>query len=150
MSSVNKIILLGYVGGEPETKYTASGLPITSLSLATSETIKNKQTGEKTQKTEWHRITFFGKLSELVSQFVHKGSRLYVEGKIRTEKWRKDGDTGGEERSFTKIIADEVKFLSKAEERPAKQDAFSFHGTPSATQADPVKEIIETEDDISF
>lgn len=107
-TGVNKVILLGRVGRDPEVKSTPGGLTIVELSIATSEAWKDKQTGERTTKTEWHNLTFFGKVGEIAAQYVKKGSLIYVEGKLNTQKWQgKDG----QKRSKVSIIVDQIQML---------------------------------------
>jgi len=108
MSGINKVILIGNVGNEPEIKATKEGKTIANLSLATSETWKDKQTGQKQEKTEWHRVVFFGRLAEIVEEYVGKGSKLYVEGSLRTRKWQ---DNNGQDRYTTEIKGSEMQML---------------------------------------
>lgn len=108
MASVNKAIILGNIGKDPEVRYTASGEAICNITVATSESWKDKATGEKKELTEWHRISFFGKLAEICGQYLKKGSQVYVEGSIRTRKWT---DKEGVERYTTEIKGDEMKML---------------------------------------
>lgn len=108
MASVNKVILVGNVGADPETRYASSGDAITNIRLATSDKYKDKTTGQSKDVTEWHRIAFFGKLAEIVAGHVKKGSSLYVEGRIRTRKWT---DANGQEKYSTEIIADAMQML---------------------------------------
>jgi single-strand DNA-binding protein len=103
---VNKVILLGNVGTDPESKQIPSGAVI-SFSLATSETWKDKNTGQQQEKTEWHRVTIFGKLAEIAGQYVKKGSKLYIEGSLRTRSWEQDG----QKRYATEIVASEMQML---------------------------------------
>jgi len=91
MAGVNKVILVGNLGKDPEVKYMPSGDAVANLTLATSDTWKDKSTGEKKEKTEWHRVVFFGKLAEIAGQYLKKGSKIYVEGQLQTRKWQKDG-----------------------------------------------------------
>ncbi len=105
---VNKAIIVGNVGQDPEVRYMPSGSAVAELSVATSEQWKDKTSGEKQERTEWHRITFFGRLAEIVGEYVRKGSQVYVEGSIRTEKWQ---DKQGQDRYTTKIIASEMQML---------------------------------------
>lgn len=133
MASVNKAIILGNIGKDPEVKYTASGEAICNITVATSESWKDKQTGEKKELTEWHRISFFGKLAEICGQYLKKGSQVYIEGSIRTRKWT---DKDGQERYTTEIRGDEMKMLggkpeptqyaaeSKPQPAPTKKPAF--------------------------
>ena len=122
MSSVNKVILVGAIGQDPEIKYTAKGDAVVNLSLATSESWKDKSTGEKKELTEWHRISIFGKPAEIAAQYVKKGSKLYVEGKIKSKKYT---DKQGVERTVFEITCDAFKMLSspaKSDARPAKKE----------------------------
>ncbi|HXS73923.1 MAG TPA: single-stranded DNA-binding protein [Rhodanobacteraceae bacterium] len=105
---VNKVILIGNLGADPETRYTASGAAITTVSLATSESWKDKQTGEAKERTEWHRVKFFGRLAEIAGEYLKKGRQVYVEGSIRTDKYT---DKEGVERYSTDIIANEMQML---------------------------------------
>ena len=105
---VNKVILVGTCGKDPETRYMPSGGAVTSISVATNESWKDKQTGEKQERTEWHNITFFGRLAEIAGEYLKKGSQVYIEGSLRTEKWQ---DKQGQDRYTTKIIASEMQML---------------------------------------
>ena len=108
MASVNKAILVGHLGQDPEVRYMTNGDAVATVSIATSESWKDKVTGEKNEITEWHRVVFFRKLAEIVGQYLKKGSAVYVEGRIRTRKWK---DKEGQERYTTEIEADEIKML---------------------------------------
>ncbi len=108
---INKVILVGTLGGDPETRYTPSGTAITSIRLATSESWKDKQTGEAQERTEWHRVDFFGRLAEIAGEYLKKGRQVYIEGKLRTDEYEKDGV----KRWSTKIIADEMQMLGGKE-----------------------------------
>lgn len=105
---VNKVILVGTCGKDPETRYMPSGGAVTSISVATNESWKDKQTGEKQERTEWHNITFFSRLAEIAGEYLKKGSQVYIEGSLRTEKWQ---DKQGQDRYTTKIIASEMQML---------------------------------------
>jgi single-strand DNA-binding protein len=105
---INKVILVGNLGADPETRYTQSGGAITSIRIATSESWKDKQTGENQERTEWHRVKFFGKLAEIAGEYLRKGSQVYVEGSLRTDKYT---DKDGIERFSTDIIANEMQML---------------------------------------
>jgi single-strand DNA-binding protein len=108
MASVNRVIIIGNAGRDPETRYTPSGDAVTNLTVATTESWKDKNTGEKKEITEWHRITFYRKLAEIVGQYVKKGTQIYVEGRLQTRKWT---DKEGVERYTTEIIADSMQLL---------------------------------------
>lgn len=105
---INKVILVGNLGADPETRYTQGGGAITSIRIATSESWTDKQSGEKQERTEWHRIKFFGRLAEIAGEFLRKGSQVYVEGSLRTDKYT---DKDGIERFSTDIIANEMQML---------------------------------------
>lgn len=105
---INKVILVGNLGADPETRYTASGAAITSIRIATSESWTDKQSGEKQERTEWHSITFFGKLAEIAGEYLRKGSQVYVEGRLQTDKWQ---DKDGNDRYTTKVIANDMQML---------------------------------------
>jgi len=111
---VNKVILIGNLGADPETRYTPSGTAITNWRMATTESWKDKQTGEQQERTEWHNINAFGKLAEIAGEYLKKGSQCYVEGKLRTDVYEKDGIT----RYTTKIIADTMQMIGS---RPQQQ-----------------------------
>lgn len=98
---VNKVIIVGTLGNDPEVKYSASGSAIANLSVATSEHWKDKQTGEKKEQTEWHRVVIFGKLAEVAGEYLRKGSQVYIEGQLRTRKW---SDSNGVDRYTTEIV----------------------------------------------
>lgn len=108
MASVNKVILVGNLGKDPETRYAPSGDAICNITLATTDTWRDKASGEKREATEWHRVVFFGKLAEIAGQYLRKGSQVYVEGSLRTRKWQ---DKDGQDRYTTEIRADEMKML---------------------------------------
>ena len=105
---VNKAILVGTLGRDPEVKYTAGGSAVVNVSVATNESWKDKNTGENVEKTEWHRIVIFGKLAEIAAQYLKKGSQVYFEGKIQTRKWQ---DQNGQDRYTTEIVANEMQML---------------------------------------
>jgi single-strand DNA-binding protein len=107
MASVNKVILVGNLGRDPETRYMPDGGAITNISIATTSTWKDKN-GEKQESTEWHRIAFFGKLAEIAGEYLKKGSQVYVEGKLRTRKWQ---DKDGSDKYTTEVIADAMQML---------------------------------------
>ncbi len=108
MASVNKLILVGNLGADPETRYLPSGDPVTNLRLATTDSWKDKASGEKKEATEWHRVVLFRRLAEIAGQYLKKGSQVYIEGRIRTRKWQ---DKDGQERYTTEIEAEEMKML---------------------------------------
>ena len=105
---INKVIIVGNLGNDPEVRYSQAGMAMTSISVATSESWKDKTSGEQQERTEWHRIKFFGKLAEIAGEYLKKGSHVYVEGKLRTDKYT---DKAGIEKYTTDIIADEMQML---------------------------------------
>jgi len=108
MRGVNKVILVGNLGADPETRYMPSGGAVTNIRLATSESWKDKNTGDQQERTEWHSIAFFGRLAEIAAEYLRKGSQVYVEGKLRTRKWQ---DKDGNDRWTTEVIANEMQML---------------------------------------
>lgn len=117
---VNKVILVGNLGADPETRYTASGAAITNIRIATSESWRDKQTGENQERTEWHRVVFFSRLAEIAGEYLRKGGQVYIEGSLRTNKWQ---GQDGQDRYTTEIIASEMQMLGarggEASARPA-------------------------------
>ena len=153
MASVNKVILIGNLGRDPETRYMPDGGAITNISIATTETWKDKA-GEKQEKTEWHRVAFFGKLAEIAGEYLKKGSQVYVEGRLQTRKWQ---DKDGADKYTTEIVADRMQMLGSRQgmgggersERPSERDA----GDKPAKAAAPAKaggKFDDFEDDIPF
>jgi len=116
LASVNKVILVGNLGADPETRYMPNGDAVANIRLATTESWKDKQTGEKKDITEWHRVVFYRKLAEIVGQYLKKGAAVYVEGRIRTRKWQ---DKEGQERYTTEIEAIEMQMLGGRQGAPA-------------------------------
>lgn len=105
---INKVILVGNLGQDPEVRYTANQSAVANVRIATSESWKDKATGEQKEQTEWHSVVFFGRLAEIVSEYLKKGSQIYVEGRLRTRKWQ---DKEGQDRYTTEIVADEMQML---------------------------------------
>jgi single-strand DNA-binding protein len=103
MAGVNKVILVGNLGAEPEIRHMPSGDAVANVRIATSETWKDRNTGQKQERTEWHNVVFFGKIAEIVQKYVHKGSKIYVEGKLRTRKWQ---GQDGQDRYTTEVVVD--------------------------------------------
>ena len=121
MRGVNKAIIVGNCGNDPDQKALPSGALVTEVSVATSEQWKDKQTGERKEKTEWHRVTFYGRLAEIAAEYLRKGSQVYVEGRIQTDKWQ---DKSGNDRYTTKIIANNMQMLGgKRDTAPARPAA---------------------------
>lgn len=108
MASVNRVILIGNLTRDPDIRYTQSGKAVANVSIATNESYKNKDTGERVEKPEYHKVTFFDKLAEIVGQYLKKGSKIYLEGKLQTRKWQ---DKNGQDRYTTEIVGSEMKML---------------------------------------
>ena len=150
MASVNKVILIGNLGADPETRYLPSGDAVTNIRIATTENWKDKS-GEKQEHTEWHRIAFFGKLAEIAGEYLKKGSPVYVEGRIRTRKWQ---DKEGQDRYSTEIVADRMQLLGArggGAESMSREPATAGAGSkPSAAQKKGGGAFDEMDDDIPF
>jgi len=106
-SGINKVILVGNLGQDPEIKYTAGGAAVTTISIATSDSWKDKDTGEDQERTEWHRVVLWRRLAEITGEYLRKGSKVYIEGQLQTRKWEQDGQT----RYTTEIVAKDIQFL---------------------------------------
>lgn len=145
MASVNKVIIVGNVGRDPETRYMPSGDAVTNISVATSDRYKDKQTGEMKENTEWHRIAFFGKLAEIAGQYLKKGSQVYVEGRLRTRKWT---DQSGQEKYSTEIIADSMQMLGAR--MAGSGDAGDRSKSPESTPSQAPGGLGAMDDDIPF
>ena len=147
MASVNKVIIVGNVGRDPETRYMPSGDAVTNISVATSDRYKDKQTGEMKENTEWHRIAFFGKLAEIAGQYLKKGSQVYVEGRLRTRKWT---DQSGQEKYSTEIIADSMQMLG-ARMAGSGEESSGGRSKPAESSSSPRASALDAmDDDIPF
>ena len=143
--SVNKFILVGRLGGDPEVRYTANQQPICSFGLATSERYKDKE-GTMQEKTEWHNISMFGRLAEVGNEYLKKGSQVYIEGKIQTNKSEKDGQT----RYFTSVIANQMQMLGSKDNSGNAPIAKTESSAEKTTPAPAASNFDEFEDDIPF
>ena len=135
-SGINKVILVGNLGQDPEVKYTAGGAAVTTLSLATSDSWKDKETGTDQERTEWHRVVLWRRLAEIAGEYLKKGSKIYIEGQLQTRKWEQDGQT----RYTTEIIARDIQFLdskgtSSNTPSPENSDTSSNESIPEAGEA---------------
>ena len=153
---VNKVILIGNLGNDPEVRYTPNGNAVANVTLATSTTWRDKQTGELQERTEWHRIAFFNRLAEIVGEYLRKGSKVYVEGSLRTRKWQ---DKNGVDRYTTEIIANEMHMLdgrgnNSNNSNHANSSTETTQGGTASTgapaQPAPALEAVELDDDIPF
>ena len=156
MASVNKVILVGNLGADPETRFMPNGDAVANVRLATTESWKDKQSGEKRELTEWHRVVFYRKLAEIVGQYLKKGSSVYVEGRIRTRKWQ---DKEGQERYTTEIEASEMQMLGGRSGASASGGEVGYGGAmpsapaPAARGAAPARKapsFEDMDDDIPF
>lgn len=138
MASLNRVMLIGNMGDDPDMRYTAGGSAVCNFTLATNESWKDKD-GNKQQKSEWHRVVMFGKLAEIAGQYLKKGSAVYVEGKLQTRKWQ---DKDGKDRYTTEIIADEMKMLGGGGEKPQEK--------PEKTGRQQHYEKADFDDDLPF
>ena len=164
MASVNKVIIVGNLGRDPETRYSPDGAALTNISIATTSQWKDKTTGEKREETEWHRVAFFGRLAEIASEYLRKGSQVYIEGRLRTRKWQ-DKDSG-QDRYSTEIVADVMQMLGsrsgsgmpmedegRQDARPARAPAAA---RPASSAAKPAAKepagggVADLDDDIPF
>lgn len=161
---VNKVILIGNVGGDPETRYLPNGNAVTNITLATTDSWKDKQTGQQQERTEWHRVVFFGRLAEIAGEYLRKGSQCYVEGRLQTRKWQ---GQDGQDRYTTEIVVDmngslqllgsrggnaddALRSARPAREAPAASAPPSRPATQSAPKPAPAQDFDSFDDDIPF
>jgi single-strand DNA-binding protein len=157
MASVNKVILIGNLGRDPETRYSPDGAAITNVSVATTSQWKDKTTGEKREETEWHRVAFFGRLAEIAGEYLKKGSPVYIEGRLRTRKWQ---DKDGQDRYTTEIVADVMQMLGSRqgaggppEDEPRAARAAASKPAAAKTAKEPAGAaggVADMDDDIPF
>jgi single-strand DNA-binding protein len=158
MASVNKVIVLGNLGRDPETRYTADGAAITNVSIATTRRYKDAS-GQQQEETEWHRVAFFGRLAEIAGEYLRKGRPVYVEGRLRTRKWQ---DKDGQDRYTTEIVAENMQLLGSregmggggdfeggADDRPASAPA-PARSAPARSAPKPATNVADMDDDIPF
>ncbi|MCG8668435.1 MAG: single-stranded DNA-binding protein [Pseudomonadales bacterium] len=167
---INKVIILGNLGNDPETRYMPNGNAVTNISIATSETWKDKQSGQNQERTEWHKVVFFNRLAEIAGEYLRKGSKVYIEGSLRTRKWQ---DQSGNDRYTTEIVASDMQMLDSRGEQggapagggfdgydqlpesqgaPAggAQQGGGFNQQPQSNKPSPSPAAAEFEDDIPF
>ena len=158
---INKVILIGNLGSDPEVRYMQSGGAVATLSLATSETWKDKQSGERQERTEWHRVVCFNRLGEIAGEYLRKGSKVYIEGSLRTRKWQ---DQQGQDKYTTEIVASEMQMLdgrggsdmggsydNMSQSAPAPQRS-SYQSAPAQGQSQPAHDssFNDLDDDVPF
>lgn len=149
---INKVILVGNLGADPETRYTTSGDPVTNIRLATSETWKDKATGERQERTEWHTVVFWRRLAEIAGEYLRKGSRVYIEGSLRTRKWQAQD---GSDRYTTEVVANEMLMLddrNNAAPKTKSEEFFQNSQRKLQTQHAAVNgnDAMDFDDDIPF
>lgn len=157
--SVNKVILIGNLGADPEVRSTANGGYVANLRMATTETWRDRNSGERQERTEWHRVVFFGRTAEIAQQYLRKGSKIYVEGKLQTRKWQ---DQNGQDRYTTEIVGDTMQFLDS--KSGGGQDRFGENedgsavfnrsapspANPSSGNHKPMDSFVDPNDDVPF
>ncbi len=145
---VNKAILVGHLGRDPEVRYAANGNAIANVSVATSESWKDRQTGEPQERTEWHRVVFFGRLAEIAGEYLKKGSQIYVEGRLQTRKWQ---DQQGNDRYTTEIVANDMQMLGgRAGQGAGPRDDFDQASEPEPRATSTPDTAADIDDDIPF
>jgi len=163
MASVNKVIIVGNLGRDPEVRYSSEGSAICNITVATSSTWKDKSTGEKREETEWHRIVLYNRLAEIAGEYLRKGRSVYIEGRLKTRKWQ-DKDTG-QDRYSTEIVADQLQMLGGREggeganpsqpptqqpRRPPAQSAPSRQTPAQRAPSQPASNLADMDDDLPF
>tara|TARA_B100001093_G_C26810477_1_gene1007367 strand:+ start:347 stop:799 length:453 start_codon:yes stop_codon:yes gene_type:complete len=146
---INKVILVGNLGGEPEVRFTPGGSAVANITIATSSSWRDKQSGEMQERTEWHRVAFFNRLAEIAGEYLHKGSKVYIEGSLKTRKWQ---DKAGNDRYTTEVIANEMQMLDSRGQGGAPSSSFNTTNNQQSTpemSAAPMTAAIE-DDDIPF
>jgi len=144
---INKVILVGNLGGDPETRYMPSGSAVTNITVATNESWKDKQTGEQKDRTEWHKVAMFNRLAEIAAEYLRKGSQVYIEGKLRTRKWQ---DKSSQDRWTTEVIADEMQMLGGRGGSGGGSAPMSSSSDSAPSSAPPKPGPDDFDDDIPF
>jgi len=144
---LNKVMLIGNLGADPEVRYAANGNAIANVRIATTDSWKDKNTGEPQERTEWHRVVFFGRLAEIVSQYLHKGSQIYVEGRLQTRKWQ---GQDGQDRYTTEVVASDMQMLGGRQGSGGGGGDFPPAPQEPAAAPAPAGNLDEPDDDIPF
>jgi single-strand DNA-binding protein len=144
---VNKVILIGNLGRDPEVRYTPNGVAVANVTIATSETWKDKQTGENQEKTEWHRVVMFNRLGEIAGEYLRKGSKVFIEGRLQTRKWQ---DKAGQDRYTTEIVADNMQMLDSKGGAGGSMDTSSMPEKQAAEAPHTDSADASFDDDIPF
>jgi len=129
---INKVILIGNLGGDPETRYMPNGNAVTNISIATTDTWKDKNTGQLQERTEWHRVVMYGKVAEVAAEYLRKGSQVYIEGRLQTRKWQ---DQQGQDHYATEVVVDLRGTMQILGGRPGGEDGRTAHREPAAARA---------------
>lgn len=153
---INKVILIGNLGADPEIRHMPNGAAVATINIATSETWKDKQTGEQHDRTEWHRVVLFQRLAEIVGEYLKKGSKVYIEGRLQTRKWQ--DKTTGQDRYTTEIVANELQMLDSRGAQASDTPAFTHASSRSLSATPPAREMNKStematefaDDDIPF
>jgi single-strand DNA-binding protein len=144
---INKVILVGNLGADPEVRYTSAGAAVTTVSVATTDSWKDKQSGERQERTEWHRVVFFSRLAEIAGEYLKKGSQIYVEGRLQTRKWQ---DKDGNDRYSTEVVGNEMQMLGSRSGSGAPADSPPARASASASAPAPAPASEDFDDDIPF
>jgi single-strand DNA-binding protein len=144
---INKVILIGNLGADPDVRYMPSGSAVTNIRIATTESFKDRETGQQQERTEWHSIAMFGRLAEIAGEYLRKGSQVYIEGRLRTRKWQ---DKQGNDRYSTEVIADEMQMLGGRGGGGASAAPDAGQGEASAKRRVAAEAVSEPDDDIPF
>ncbi len=152
MAGINKVILIGNLGKDPEVRYTPDGKPVANVTVATSETWKDKNSGERRERTEWHRVVFFGGVAGVVGEYLKKGSKIYIEGKLQTKKWQ---DNSGQDRYTTEVVVDTFTGVMQMLDSRSGGGTAAYNQPASAPASNPVAPPASApdhgfEDDIPF
>lgn len=143
--SVNKVILIGNLGRDPEVRYTPNGLAVANVTIATSEVWKDKASGENQERTEWHRVVFYNRLAEIAGEYLRKGSKIFIEGRLQTRKWQ--DKTTNQDRYTTEVIADSLEMLGRSGTNPSSEAPMGEKTAAEPALAEPVDNF---DDDIPF
>lgn len=146
MASVNKVILVGNIGRDPDPRRTNDGTAICSVSLATTSQWKDKESGERRSETEWHRVVFYGRLAEIAGEYLKKGRQVYVEGRLKTRKWQ---DKEGNDRQVTEVIAEQMQMLGNRDEGSERPKVNDYKRAKDGAAPQPSR-LAEMDDDIPF
>lgn len=141
---LNKVMLIGNLGADPEVRYSPSGMAVANVRLATNESWRDKESGETQERTEWHRVVFFGRLAEVVKEYLHKGSQIYLEGRLQTRKWQ---DKDGQDRYSTEIVANDMQMLGGRGGTASFDDAPPQEAEPDTAPSQAKKPSSVTDED---